>query len=61
MGSDIRGKQALKMFPQSYMRAFFVRAGQSAVTGSIGCKNRNEPSQEVFASQDHPPRHDATP
>jgi hypothetical protein len=43
------------------MSAFFVGASQSAVASYIGRKNRNEPSQEVFASQDYPPRHDATP
>jgi hypothetical protein len=50
-GQQYWGKQALQMFPQSYMRAFFVHAGQSAVTSNIGRKNGNKPSQEVFARQ----------
>jgi hypothetical protein len=45
MGSNLRGKQRVQMFPQPYMRAFFVCAGQSAVTNSVGCKDGNEPSQ----------------
>jgi hypothetical protein len=54
MGSNIWGNQALQMFPQPYVRAFFVRAGQSAVTGNIGRKDRNEPTREGIASQGLP-------
>jgi hypothetical protein len=51
MGSNIRDKQTLQMFPESDMSAFFVCASQTAVTGCIGRKDGNEPSQKVFASQ----------
>lgn len=51
MGRNFRDKQALQMFPEPDVSAFFVRASQTAVTSCIGRKNRDEPSQEVFASQ----------